>query len=77
MKMGNHEILDSMIVDGPGAHSSSATAGTAGEVIAAEYHIGRAAQDEFAVQSLQGGRGAGRRPVQGRDAAGCGSAKEG
>ena len=50
--MGNHEILDSMIVDGLWCSFEQCHMGrTAGEVIAAEYHIGRAAQDEFAVQS--------------------------
>src|SRR5574339_906195 len=51
MRMGNHEILDSMIVDGLWCSFEQCHMGTAGEVIAAEYHIGRAAQDEFAVQS--------------------------
>jgi acetyl-CoA C-acetyltransferase len=51
MKMGNHEILDSMIVDGLWCSFEQCHMGLAGEVIAAEYHIGRAAQDEFAVQS--------------------------
>jgi acetyl-CoA C-acetyltransferase len=51
MRMGNHEILDSMIVDGLWCSFEQCHMGAAGEVVAAEYHVGRAAQDEFAVQS--------------------------
>ena len=51
MRMGNHEILDSMIVDGLWCSFEQCHMGTVGEVIADEYHIGRAAQDEFAAQS--------------------------
>jgi acetyl-CoA C-acetyltransferase len=51
MRMGHHEVLDSMIVDGLWCSFEQCHMGTAGEVIATEYHIGRAQQDEYAVQS--------------------------
>src|SRR5687768_10172199 len=51
LRMGNQEVLDSMIVDGLWCSFEQCHMGTAGEVIATEYHIGRAQQDEYAVQS--------------------------
>jgi acetyl-CoA C-acetyltransferase len=51
MRMGHHEVLDSMIVDGLWCSFEQCHMGTAGEVIATEYNIGRAQQDEYAVQS--------------------------
>jgi acetyl-CoA C-acetyltransferase len=51
MRMGHHEVLDSMLVDGLWCSFEQCHMGTAGEVIATEYHIGRAQQDEYAVQS--------------------------
>ena len=51
MRMGHHEVLDSMIVDGLWCSFEQCHMGTLGEVIATEYHIGRAQQDEYAVQS--------------------------
>jgi acetyl-CoA C-acetyltransferase len=51
MRMGHHEVLDAMIVDGLWCSFEECHMGTAGEVIATEYNIGRAQQDEYAVQS--------------------------
>ena len=51
MRMGHHDILDSMIVDGLWCSFEQCHMGTAGEVIATEYNIARAHQDEYAVQS--------------------------
>jgi acetyl-CoA C-acetyltransferase len=51
LRMGNREVLDSMIVDGLWCSFEQCHMGTLGEVIATEYNIGRAQQDEYAVQS--------------------------
>src|ERR671925_399851 len=51
LRMGHHEVLDSMIVDGLWCSFEQCHMGTAGEVVATEYNIGRAQQDEYAVQS--------------------------
>src|SRR5687768_13945473 len=51
LRMGHRELLDSMIVDGLWCSFEQCHMGTAGEIVATEYHIGRAQQDEYAVQS--------------------------
>jgi acetyl-CoA C-acetyltransferase len=49
--MGHRELLDSMIVDGLWCSFEQCHMGTAGEVVATEYNIGRGQQDEYAVES--------------------------
>jgi acetyl-CoA C-acetyltransferase len=51
LRMGHRELLDSMIVDGLWCSFEQCHMGTAGEVVATEYNIGRGQQDEYAVQS--------------------------
>jgi acetyl-CoA C-acetyltransferase len=51
LRMGHRELLDSMIVDGLWCSFEQCHMGTAGEVVATEYHIGRGQQDEYAAQS--------------------------
>ena len=51
LRMGNQELLDSMIVDGLWCSFEQCHMGTAGEVVATEYHIGRGQQDEYASES--------------------------
>jgi len=49
--MGHGQLLDSMIGDGLWCSFEQWHMGNAGEVVAAEYQIGRAAQDAYALQS--------------------------
>jgi acetyl-CoA C-acetyltransferase len=51
LRMGHGQILDSMIGDGLWCSFEQWHMGNAGEVVAAEYHIGRAAQDAYALES--------------------------
>jgi acetyl-CoA C-acetyltransferase len=51
MRMGHRELLDSMIVDGLWCSFEQCHMGTAGELVATEYNIGRGQQDEYAAQS--------------------------
>jgi acetyl-CoA C-acetyltransferase len=51
LRLGNSEVLDSMIVDGLWCAFEQCHMGNAGEVIADEYGVGRAAQDEYALHS--------------------------
>jgi len=51
LRMGHRELLDSMIVDGLWCSFEQCHMGTAGEVVATEYNIGRGQQDEYAFQS--------------------------
>jgi len=51
LRMGHRELLDSMIVDGLWCSFEQCHMGTAGEVVATEYNIGRGQQDEYAAQS--------------------------
>jgi len=50
-RLGNGELLDSMIHDGLWCAFENYHMGCTGEVVAEEYSIGRAAQDEFAASS--------------------------
>jgi acetyl-CoA C-acetyltransferase len=50
-RMGHNQVLDSMLVDGLWCSFEQCHMGTAGEVIATEYNIGRDQQDEYAAQS--------------------------
>jgi acetyl-CoA C-acetyltransferase len=51
LRMGDRELVDSMIVDGLWCTFEECHMGTAGEVVATEYGIGRAQQDEYASES--------------------------
>lgn len=51
LRMGNAEIIDSMIHDGLWCAFEQCHMGHAGEVVATEYNIGRGQQDEYAVES--------------------------
>src|SRR6478672_3843736 len=53
LRMGNAEILDSMIQDGLWCAFEECHMGNAGEVVAEHYHVGRAAQDDYAARSHQ------------------------
>jgi len=53
LRMGNGEIVDSMIHDGLWCAFEECHMGNAGEVVAEHYHVGRAAQDEYAARSHQ------------------------
>jgi acetyl-CoA C-acetyltransferase len=51
LRMGNGEVVDSMINDGLWCAFEEWHMGNAGEVVAEHYKVGRAAQDAYAVQS--------------------------
>ena len=51
LRMGNAQIVDSMIQDGLWCSFEQCHMGHAGELVAAEYRIDRARQDEFAYNS--------------------------
>src|SRR5215216_2832989 len=51
LRMGNGQVVDSMITDGLWCSFEQCHMGHAGELVAAEYHIGRPEQDEFAFNS--------------------------
>jgi acetyl-CoA C-acetyltransferase len=51
LRMGNAQVVDSMVHDGLWCSFEQCHMGNAGELIAAEYGVGRAAQDEFAFTS--------------------------
>jgi acetyl-CoA C-acetyltransferase len=51
LRMGNGEIVDSMINDGLWCAFEMCHMGNAGEVVAEHYSVSRAAQDEYASQS--------------------------
>jgi acetyl-CoA C-acetyltransferase len=51
LRMGHQQVLDSMIIDGLWCSFEQCHMGTAGEVVATEYNIGRGQQDEYAYQS--------------------------
>jgi acetyl-CoA C-acetyltransferase len=51
LRMGNAQVVDSMVHDGLWCSFEQCHMGNAGELIAAEYSVGRAAQDEFAFNS--------------------------
>jgi len=53
LRMGNAELVDSMISDGLWCAFEQCHMGNAGEVVAEHYHVGRAAQDAFAARSHQ------------------------
>jgi acetyl-CoA C-acetyltransferase len=51
LRMGNGQVIDSMISDGLWCSFEQCHMGNAGEVIATEYNIARGQQDEFALNS--------------------------
>src|SRR6476469_4533080 len=51
LRMGNGEVVDSMINDGLWCAFEQCSMGNAGEVVAEQYSVGRAAQDEYAANS--------------------------
>jgi acetyl-CoA C-acetyltransferase len=53
LRMGNGEVVDSMINDGLWCAFEQCHMGNSGEVVAEHYKVGRAAQDEYAVRSHQ------------------------
>src|SRR5438309_9456134 len=53
LRMGNGEVVDSMINDGLWCAFEQCHMGNSGEVVADHYHVGRQAQDEFAARSHQ------------------------
>ena len=53
LRMGNGEVVDSMINDGLWCAFEQCHMGNSGEVVAEHYKVGRAAQDDYAVRSHQ------------------------
>jgi acetyl-CoA C-acetyltransferase len=53
LRLGNGEVVDSMINDGLWCAFEHCHMGNAGEVVAGHYHVGREAQDEYAAGSHQ------------------------
>src|SRR6202163_3895507 len=53
LRMGHGELLDSMISDGLWCAFEQCHMGNSGEVVAEHYHVGRAAQDDYAALSYQ------------------------
>lgn len=51
LRMGHTQMIDSMIADGLWCSFEQCHMGNAGEVVATEYNIGRAQQDEYAYNS--------------------------
>src|SRR5206468_1658655 len=58
LRMGNGEILDSMINDGLWCAFEQCHMGNSGEVVAEHYHVCRQAQDEYAARSHEKAAGA-------------------
>ena len=53
LRMGNGEVVDSMINDGLWCAFEQCHMGNSGETVAEHYHVGRAAQDDYAALSHQ------------------------
>ncbi len=53
LRMGNGEVVDSMINDGLWCTFEQCHMGNSGEVVAEHYQVGRAAQDDYAAHSHQ------------------------
>src|SRR6195256_2792762 len=53
LRMGNGEVVDSMINDGLWCAFEQCRMGNSGEVVAEHYKVGRAAQDAYAARSHQ------------------------
>ena len=53
LRLGNSDVVDSMISDGLWCAFEQCHMGNAGEVVAEHYHVGREAQDDYAARSHQ------------------------
>src|SRR3989440_5453966 len=53
LRLGNSEVIDSMISDGLWCAFEQCHMGNAGEVVAEQYHVAREAQDDYAARSHQ------------------------
>jgi acetyl-CoA C-acetyltransferase len=53
LRMGNTQVVDTMIADGLWCAFEECHMGNSGEVVAEHYHVSRAAQDAFAARSHQ------------------------
>src|SRR5947207_3987360 len=53
LRMGNSDVVDSMINDGLWCAFEQCHMGNSGEVVAARYHVERCAQDDYAFRSHQ------------------------
>ena len=53
LRLGNSEVVDSMISDGLWCAFEQCHMGNTGEVVAEHYHVSREAQDEYAARSHQ------------------------
>src|SRR5438105_4396657 len=53
LRMGNGEVVDSMINDGLWCSFEQCHMGNSGEVVAEQYHVERCAQDDYAFRSHQ------------------------
>lgn len=53
LRMGNGQVIDSMIHDGLWCSFENCHMGMSGEVVAGQYHVSRECQDEFAARSHQ------------------------
>src|SRR5512138_1234797 len=51
LRMGNGEIVDSMVADGLWCSFEGCHMGVSGEVVATEYHVSREEQDRYAAES--------------------------
>src|SRR5512144_1286946 len=51
LRMGNGEIVDSMVADGLWCSFEGCHMGISGEVVATEYHVSREEQDRYAAES--------------------------
>src|SRR5688572_12259724 len=60
LRMGNGQLVDSLVHDGLWCAFEQCHMGMSGEVVAEEYSVGRAAQDAYAVESHQKATAAGR-----------------
>ena len=67
LRMGNGEIVDSMIHDGLWCAFEHCHMGNAGEVVAEQYHVGREAQDALRRREPPEGRARHRRRAGSRD----------
>jgi acetyl-CoA C-acetyltransferase len=57
-RMGHQDLLDSMVTDGLWCAFEQCNMGTAAELVASEYDVGRDAQDEYAYNSHRKAAGA-------------------
>ena len=78
LRMGNGQLIDSMIGDGLWCAFENCHMGISGETVAEMYQVGRSEQDTYAAEShRKAAHATTRRLVQGRDPADHHSAEEG